>query len=311
MSEQFLYVETYRPRKIEDCILPQRIINDLKSIVKQDKIPNLLFEGPAGTGKTTAARVLCETVNVDYLIINSSEERGIDILRTKVIDFASTMSLYGKGKKCIIMDEADYLTPEAQAAFRGVIEKFSSHCTFILTCNFASRLMEAISSRMATISFQFEKKEAVSLKTKMMKRIQKILSIEGVDFEDKAIVKLVEKYYPDFRKTIGEVQRMAMSGNVMADRLVGFNEPLERLFEHLKKKDFNGVRDWISNNPDIDSTLVFRKIYDGLYQYIKPQFIPIAVVLIGKYQYQHSMVVDPEINLAAFLVELMVEVEFQ
>lgn len=306
----FLFVEKYRPRKIADCILPPRIKKDLQAIVTKGEIPNLLFEGSPGTGKTTAAKALCEEIGVDYLLINSSEERGIDILRNKVTDFASTMSIYG-GKKCIILDEADFLTPEAQAAFRGIVERVSTNCTFILTCNYASKLMDAIDSRTSTISFKFNKDEELSLKTKMLKRLRSILENENVEYEDLALVRLVDRYYPDFRKTIGELQRLANSGKVTSETEITPTQSVEQLFKFMKGKEFNKVRKWVAENDDMLSGKLYRIIYDGLYEYLKPSCIPLVVILIAKYQYQHSMVLDPEINMVAFLTELMIEAEFQ
>lgn len=306
----FLFVEKYRPRKISDCILPPRIKKDLQAIVTKGEIPNLLFEGSPGTGKTTAAKALCEEIGIDYLLINSSEERGIDILRNKVTDFASTMSIYG-GKKCIILDEADFLTPEAQAAFRGIVERVSQNCTFILTCNYASKLMDAIDSRTSTISFKFSKDEELSLKTKMLKRLRSILENENIGYEDLALVRLIDRYYPDFRKTIGELQRLANSGKITSEIEITPTQSVEQLFKFLKGKEFNKVRKWVAENDDMVTGKLYRVIYDGLYEYLKPSCIPLVVILIAKYQYQHSMVLDPEINMVAFLTELMIEAEFQ
>lgn len=312
MNDKFLYVEKYRPKTIDECILPGPIKNSLKEYEKIGKIPNLLFEGPPGTGKTTAARALCETIGLDYMMINSSEERGIDMLRTKIVDFASSVSLTGKGK-VVILDEADFLTPEAQAAFRGIVEKFPSNCTFILTCNYKKKLMDAIDSRMASMSFKFEKKESNHLKLEMFKRIKSILELEGVKYEDRAVAKLIEKFYPDFRKTLGELQKFSVGGtfdNHIVEQ-IGNAGTFNQLIEFTKAKDFNNVRKWMAENSDLGGEMIFRRIYDGLYEFFKPDSIPVAVLIIGKYQYQHAFVMDPEINLTAMMVELMVDCEFK
>jgi len=255
---------------------------------------------------------LCETIGLDYMVVNSSSERGIDTFRNKITDFATTKSLTGM-KKCIILDEADFLTPEAQAAFRGIVEKVSKHCTFIITCNFSQRLMEAIDSRMVSFNFRFTREEAGNLKVQMLKRIKEILSAENVNYEDKAIAKLIEKFYPDFRKTLGELQRYSFNGSFDASAVeqIGSSASINKLIEYIKEKNFGKVRQWLADNHDIDSVAIFRKIYDGLYDWLQPESIPGTVVLIGRYQYQHGMVPDPEINLAAFLVELMVDARFK
>lgn len=313
MAEEFIWSQKYRPKTIEDCVLPPRLKNPLLSYVNEGQITNnLLFEGPPGSGKTTAARALCEEIGLDYMVINSSEERGIDVFRTKIMDFASTISLTGNGK-CVILDEADFLTPEAQAAFRGVIEKVSKHCTFIITCNYSAKLMDAIQSRMATYSFRFDRKESDELKVKMFKRIKEILKSENVISEDKAIVKLMEKYFPDFRKTLEELQRYSFNGkfDMAVVEQIGSSATINKLIEFVKEKNFGKVRQWLAENHDLDSVGIFRKIYDGLYDWLSPDSIPGVIILIGRYQFQHGMVPDPEINLAAFLVELMVEAKFK
>lgn len=312
MTEEFLWVEKYRPRKIEECVLPHRLYKAFMSYVAQGKIPNLLFEGPPGTGKTTAARALCEEIGLDYMLVNSSEERGIDTFRTKIMDFASTISLSGKGK-CVILDEADFLTPDAQGAFRGIIEKVSRHCTFIITCNFSQKLIEAIPSRMATFSFRYVKSEVESLKVNIFKKLSLIAKSEGIVAEDKALFKLLEKYFPDFRKTIGEFQKFSSGGNfdISVVEQIGSAATIGKLIGFIKEKNFAKTRQWLAENHDIDSTMIFRKIYDGLYDWFVPECIPTVIILTARYQFQHGMVPDPEINLAAFLVELMVEAKFK
>lgn len=307
MEDKFLWVERYRPTTVDECILPARLKASLKAYVADGKIPNLLFEGPPGTGKTTAARALCEEVGLDYIVVNSSEERGIDTLRTKIVDYASTVSLTGKGK-CIIMDEADFLTPEAQGAFRGIIERFSDHCRFILTCNFAAKLMDAIISRMATFSFRFEKNEILPSKAAFFNRVETILKKENVEYEPKAVVKLVEKHFPDFRKTLGELQRLSISGKVDTFNALA---TIDGLIIAIKEKDFSKARKWLAENNDLNSTDIFRKLYDGLYDVFKPESIPVAITIIGEYSYRHAFVADPEINLAACVIELMAKTELK
>jgi DNA polymerase III delta prime subunit len=312
VGEHFLFTEKYRPRKVEDCILPDRILNVLSKVVEDRKIPNMLFEGPPGTGKTTAARAICETIGIDYMIINGSEERGIDVLRNKIMDFAGTISLSGTGK-CIIIDEADGLTPEAQAAFRGVIEKFADHCTFILTCNYTQKLIDAIVSRMATVSFYFTKGETDLLQIEMFKRVKAILKNENVSFDEKAIIRLIKKYFPDFRKTLGELQRFSANGTFDAAVIeqIGSAASIDKLLDAIREKDFKKARQWIADNHDLNSTMLYRKIYDGLTDHFDPTSIPQVILIIAKYQYQHSMVADPEINIAAFVIELMLEAKFK
>lgn len=307
MEDKFLWVEKYRPKTIAECVLPARLKADLEAYVKAGKIPNLLFEGPPGSGKTTAARALCEEIGLDYILINSSEERGIDTLRTKIVEYASTVSLSGNGK-CIIMDEADFLTPDAQAAFRGIIERFSDHCRFILTCNYNAKLMDAILSRMATYSFRFGKDETDMAMAHFFSRVETILQTENVEYDKKAVVKIVLKYFPDFRKTLGELQRNSVSGTVNA---VAALTNIDGLITAIREKDFSKARKWLADSNDNNSVAIFRKLYDGLYDAFKPESIPIAVKIIGEYSYRHAFVADPEINLAACIIELMVETELK
>lgn len=308
--EDFLWVEKYRPRKIEDCILPDRLKKPFQEYVNKKEIPNLLLSGPAGCGKTTAAIAMCEEVGCNYLFINSSEERGIDTLRTKVISYASTISLAG-GRKVIILDEADGLTPEAQDALRGTIEKFAENCSFIFTCNFKARIKEAIHSRCSVIDFTLKNTEKPMMAAKLFKKLEQILTIEGIQYEKQVLAKLVEKYFPDYRRCINELQRFASSGNVDVGILHQLDSirKLEELIKHLKEKNFTGMRKWVVLNSDVDPARVFRNIYDGLNEYLKPETIPQAVIILAKYQYQAAFVADQELNLVACLTELMVECE--
>lgn len=309
---EFIWVEKYRPKTISECILPDRLKKTLQTYVDEKNIPNLLLEGSPGTGKTTAARALCNEIGVSYLIINSSKNRGIDSIRTEIVSFASAKS-FNSRPKVIIMDEVDFMTPEAQGAFRGVIEEFSSNCTFILTCNFKAKLMEAIHSRMATISFRFSPAEKPKLASKMFVRCEQILQSEGVLYDRKILARIVDKFYPDFRKTIGELQRLSKIGlenESILEQLSSLRN-INELIEFMKTKNFAKVRTWVVENSEADPITVFRKIYDTLSEHMEPHSIPVAIVILAKYQYQHAFVADPEINLVACLVELMMEVKFK
>jgi DNA polymerase III delta prime subunit len=309
MSE-YLYVEKYRPHKIEDCILPDRLKNVFQEYVKNGEIPNLLLSGPAGCGKTTAAMAMCDEIGCNYLFINSSDERGIDVLRTKVVGYASTVSLTG-GRKVIILDEADGLTPDTQDALRGVIEKFSSNCSFIFTCNFKAKIKDAIHSRCAVVDFALKNDEKAKMATQMFKRITNILNTEGVTYDKAVVVKLVEKYFPDYRRTLNELQRHSISGSIDASVVSQLDSvrSLNELIKCLKDKDFSAMRKWVVMNSDIDPTRIYRSVYDGLNEYLKPESIPAAVVTLAKYQYQGAFVADQELNLVACLTEIMVECE--
>lgn len=309
MSE-YLFVEKYRPHKIEDCILPERIKNVFQEYVTQGDIPNLMLTGSAGVGKTTVARVMCEQLGLNHLFINSSDERGIDMLRTKIKGYASTVSLTG-GRKVIILDEADYLTPEAQAGLRGAIEEFSDNCSFIFTCNFKARLIDALHSRCAVVDFTLKGDEKSKMAMSMFKRVKTILSEEGIEYDPQVLGKIVERYFPDYRRTLNELQRYSTSGNIDAGVLsqVESVRKLDDLIKSLKDKDFSTMRKWVVNNSDIDQSRIFRSIYDNLCVYLKAESVPMAVVTLAKYQYQAAFVADQELNLVACLTELMVECE--
>lgn len=312
MSNEFLWVEEYRPQKIDDCILPGRLKEILKNCIKQKQIPNFLFVGPAGCGKTTAAKALCTELGINFMFINSSEERGIDVLRNKVINYASTISLTG-GQKVIILDEADYLTPESQAALRGIMEQFSSNCTFILTCNFKSKLIEALQSRCSTLDFTLQKKERAEMALSFYKRMVFILNTEKISFDKDVLVKITEKYFPDYRKTLNELQRFSSFGKIDGNVLNQITDirNFHELQKSMKEKNFTDMRKWVVSNLDVDSTFLIRKIYDSFSDSLKPDSIPQAILILAKYQYQAAFVADPEINLVACLTELMVDCEFK
>jgi DNA polymerase III delta prime subunit len=311
MSE-YLYVEKYRPHKIEDCILPDRLKSVFQEYVTKGDIPNLMLTGTAGCGKTTVAKAMCEEIGVNHLFINSSDERGIDTLRIKIKGYASTVSLTG-GRKVIILDEADYLTPEAQAGLRGAIEEFSENCSFIFTCNFKARLIDALHSRCSVIDFALKGDEKVKMMAQMYKRITVILKEESIEYDEKVLPKIIQRYFPDYRRTLNELQRYSTSGNIDAGVLsqVESVRKLDDLIKALKEKDFSTMRKWVVNNSDIDQSRIFRSIYDNLCVYLKPESVPMAVVTLAKYQYQSAFVADQELNLVACLTELMVECEIK
>ena len=311
MSDEFLWVEKYRPRKVSDCILPDRIKKSFQEYVDKGSIPNLMLTGTAGVGKTTVAIAMCEEIGLNYLFINSSEERGIDMLRTRIKGYASTISLTG-GRKVIILDEADYLTPEAQAGLRGAIEEFSDNCSFIFTCNFKARLIEALHSRCSVIDFTLKNEEKPKMALHLTKRLETILSNEGVTYDKEVLVQIVGKFFPDYRRTLNELQRYSSGGSIDAGTLAQVSDvrKIAELVGFLKDQNFAEMRKWVVANSDIDPARIYRKIYDSLYEYFKPNTIPQAVVIIAKYQYQASFVADQEINLVACLTEIMVDCEY-
>jgi len=311
MAENILWVETYRPKKIADCILSKSIKKTFEEFVKNNELPNLLLSGGAGVGKTTVARALCEELNRDYMIINGSEESGIDILRTKIKNFASTVSLQG-GQKVVILDEADYLNPSStQPALRGFIEEFHNNCRFIFTCNFKNRIIEPLHSRCAVIEFKINGNKA-HLAAQFMGRVEKILKTENIGFEEPVVAELIMKHFPDFRRVLNELQRYSVSGTIDSGILVNIAEVnMKSLMEYLKNKEFGNVRKWVVDNIDNDPVKIFRKVYEKLYEYMEPSSIPAAVLVIGKYQYYSAFVADPEVNLLACLTEIMTQCQFK
>ena len=312
MNTDFLWVEEYRPKTIDDCILPQSLKTLFQSFIEKGEISNMLFSGTPGVGKTTVAKALCEQMNCDWIMINGSEEGGIDVLRNKIKNFASTVSLSG-GKKVVILDEADYLNPQStQPALRGFVEEFHKNCRFILTCNFKNRIIEPLHSRFSNIEFKINNKEKPQLQTQLYNRATFILKSKNIEYEDKALIGLITRHFPDFRKLINELQRYSVSGAIDAGILVNISdENLKSLTSHLKAKEFGDMRKWVVNNLDNDPVKIFRKIYDSLNTSLQPETIPHAILIIADYQYKSAFVADQEINLVACLTELMSQVKFK
>jgi DNA polymerase III delta prime subunit len=310
MSEQLLWTEKYRPKTINECILPERLKKPFQEYVNSKEIPNLLLAGGAGVGKTTVAKAMCEEIGCDYMVINGSDDNGVDTVRYKIKNYASSMSLAG-GRKVIIVDEADYLSPNAQAAFRNVIEEFAGNCSFIFTCNFKNKIIEPLHSRCAVVDFILKNNEKAQMAGQFFKRIQGVLQSEEIKYDDKVIAELVKKHFPDFRRVINELQRYSKFGEIDTGILSQIIEVgLSDVIKHLKEKDFGSIRKWVASS-DVDAASLYRKLYDNLYDVLKPQSIPQAVIILADYQYKHAFVADAEINTVACLTELMVECEFQ
>ena len=311
--DKFLWVEKHRPKTIEQCILSDTIKGTLEDLVRDNKVPNLMFTGPAGVGKTTVARAICDMTNSDYIIINGSDEgRMIDTLRTKMTQFCSTISLSGGGRKVVIIDEADYMNPDSvQPAMRGFIEKFAENCSFIFTCNFKNRIIEPIHSRCAVIDFALKKDEKPDIASQFMIRCGDILTEESIEHDKKVVAELINKHFPDFRRVINELQRYSTSSEINSGVLAIIGElNLNQLISALRNKNFHDMRQWVSSNVDNDPTTIYRKIYDKLYEVLEKSSIPQAVLIIADYQYKSAFVADQEINLVACLIELMAECEF-
>jgi len=309
---EFLWVEKYRPQIIADVILPSHIKATFEDIVNGGELHNMLLTGTAGLGKTTVAKALCNELQLDYLLINGSEEGNIDTLRNKIKQFASTVSLQG-GYKVVILDEADYLNPQStQPALRGFIEEFSGNCRFILTCNFKNRIIEPLHSRCSVIEFNIAKKDMPPLLSDFMKRVEYILKAEGIDYEPQVIADLIMKHMPDWRRVLNELQRYSTGGSIDTGILVSVSETsLNDLILHLKHKDFKRMRQWVADNMDTEPASIFRKLYDNMYEYIDPKSIPQLVLILADYQYKNAFVADHELNLVACLTEIMAGVEIK
>ena len=311
-NKQYLWVEKYRPKTIDECILPDSIKNTFKEMVNSNESQNLLLSGGPGCGKTTIARALCNELGADHIIVNCSEDGNIDTLRTKIRNFASTISLNG-GKKVVILDEFDYSNAQStQPALRGFIEEFAENCRFVLTCNFKNRIIDPIHSRCTCIDFRIPAKEKPALAMQIMNRIKGILDEEGVGFEEGVLAQLIMKHFPDFRRIINELQRYSVAGTIDSGILSQIGEiQVKDLMTAMKTKDFTEVRKWVVSNLDNDQSQVFRKLFDSLNDYLEPRTVPQAILILADYQHKSAFVADHEINMTACLVELMMECEYK
>lgn len=310
----FLWVEQYRPKSIDECILPDSTKDVFRGFLEQGEIPNLLLAGTAGVGKTTVAKALCTELGSDYLVINGSDEgRFLDTVRNQAKSFASTVSLTSEARhKVIIIDEADNTTPDVQLLLRACMEEFSNVCRFIFTCNYKNKIIDPLHSRCAVIDFSLKGAEKTALAGAFFKRTQEILTNENIEFETKVVAALVKKYFPDFRRTINELQRYSSRGKIDAGVLAnGSDVKVNDLVSYLRGREFTNMKKWVVQNLDNEPIKIMRKVYDSLYDFLEPKSIPEAVLIIGEYQYKSAFVVDHEINLVCFLTELMMRCEFK
>lgn len=312
MRDEFLWVEKYRPTKVADTILPKELKETFQKVVNGGELPNMLFSGTAGTGKTTIARAMCEELGLDYIVVNGSEEGNIDTLRGKIKQFASSVSLSG-GYKVVILDEADYLNPQStQPALRGFIEEFSKNCRFILTCNFKNRIIEPLHSRCSNYEFNFSKKVLSQLCGQFMNRMTNILANENVQFNPDTLAQLIMKHAPDWRRVLNEAQRHSISGQLETSVIINdTNGNYSVLFKSLKEKDFKKMRSWVVNNMDVEPASIFRGIYDSMMDNVQAHSIPQLVLILADYQYKNAFVADHELNLVACMTEIMANVEIK
>ena len=312
MNDVMLWVEKYRPSKISECILTDDLKKTFQTFGDEGHIPNLLLSGGPGVGKTTVAKAMLEELGATYMMINGSEESGIDVLRNKIKNFASTVSMDGN-RKFVILDEADYLNPQStQPALRGFIEEFHKNCGFILTCNFKNRIIEPLHSRCSVVEFRIPTSEKPVLAGQFFNRVQEVLKTEEVQFEPKAVAGIVEKHFPDWRRVLNELQRYSASGMIDAGILVNLSETnMKDLVTFLKETDFKSIRKWVANNLDNDPSRMYRKVFDTLYDEVQPQTVPHLVLATADYSYKSAFVADQEINMLAYMVEIMTQVNFK
>ena len=311
IGEDFLWTEKYRPKDIEHCILPSDLKKTFQQFVNEKNVPNLLLSGRAGVGKTTVARAILEQLDCDYMVINGSLNGNIDTLRNEIHSFASAVSFSG-GRKYVILDEADYLNANStQPALRNFMEQYSKNCGFILTCNFKNKIIDPLHSRCSVVDFKIDNKEKPKLAADFFKRVISILESENVKHDKAAVAEVIKKFFPDWRRVLNELQRYSATGSIDSGILANHAETtIKELVGFMKEKNFTNVRKWVAEHSDVESAVLFRQFYDNAAQYLKAGSIPMLVLLIGEYQYKAAFVADPEINLAAFCVNCMTELEF-